>query len=736
MTFLNAAILVGFVTVLIPPLIHLFRRRTEVEIDWAAMQFLAVSPRVKRRLVWEHLLLLLVRMGIVAGLVAALASPAVVSSWLAQQTSADPRDVVLILDGSASMAYKPPQPAADAARRWATDFLGTLGVGDRVAVIQARQRPTVLLNALTEDHEQAANALELLAAPGGSADWLAAFQAAVALLEGDRPNRHIVAITDGQRYGWADEETLARWEMFHRAHEVTPRVWVASLAGPRPARVPNWSLDPIRTGRAVAVTGREITFHAAVRRTGGDEGAKPGKVHLRIDGRPAGTVTPDTAARGVFPVRFVQKFAAGSHAVALQLDPDDLPADDRQDYAIEVLAAVPVLIVDGHANGSSAVRGSDFLRTALAPANDPTPAFVVRVVPVSEFRATTLSQNVASTGTLPRVLILANLTRVTTEQQMAIERFLAGGGSVLVTLGDRVDPVAWNRVAFRGGQGFLPARVVATVGDPAEESNASRPDPASFTHPAIEVFADPLPGGLAAAVLPMWWKLDVATGGNSPTGTTVARLTTGDPLLVERGFGTGRVLMACVPLDTSWGTNLPRLPDFVRLAHELAYYLAGVRGASLNIDPAQPMVFTPRPEEPPGPVAVFGPDGRTKSVSVSAWPMVLEGPHDPGAYRLTTPAGRTNSIAVRPDPREAELTPASTDDLQKVAATVSRLTYVTTPAEVGTDAGDGPALREVWWLLMVGVLGLLGLELWYTRRLVGHETPTSADSARARSGHG
>jgi hypothetical protein len=176
------------------------------------------------------------------------------------------------------------------------------------------------------------------------------------------------------------------------------------------------------------------------------------------------------------------------------------------------------------------------------------------------------------------------------------------------------------------------------------------------------------------------------------------------------------VIVSAVPLDDSWGTNLPRLPDFVRLAHELVYYLAGARGADRNLDATQPIVFTPNPYEPPGPVAVLRPDGRSRSVAVTGWPAVIDGPHDPGAYRLTTPTGRTQYVAVRPDPRESVLTPCSEDDRRKVADAVGRLGYVGSMDEITDDPGAAGG-REVWWVLMLVVVGLLGLEVWYTRRL-------------------
>jgi hypothetical protein len=299
---------------------------------------------------------------------------------------------------------------------------------------------------------------------------------------------------------------------------------------------------------------------------------------------------------------------------------------------------------------------------------------------------------------------------LTSEQQTIVEEFLTRGGSVLVTLGERCDPAAWNRVAFRNGQGFLPARIVELVDGDA------RPDPASFAHPAAEVFREPLPGGLHTASFPRRWRLDTTAATKGNTGSPVARLTTGEPLLVERGFGAGRVIVSAVPLDDSWGTNLPRLPDFVRLAHELIYYLAGARGAERNLDATQPIVFSPHPYEPPGPVVVVGPDGRSRSVAVSGWPAVIDAPHDPGTYRLMTPTGRTLHIAVRPDPRESVLTPCLDEDRQKVAKAVGRLAYIDSVSEITDDVHDS-AGREIWWLLMMAVVGLLVLEVWYTRLL-------------------
>lgn len=717
MVFLNVALLFGLGAVIIPPIVHLFSRRKYDVVDWAAMQFLQLSTKTRRKIFLEHFWLMLLRILVIALLVIGLAAPQVTTRLLGTTSAGGARDVVILIDGSASMGYQDDGgTAADAARGWVDGFIGTMRQGDRVAVYQVRSTPVPIVPALTADHRQARTALELLGPPKGTADWPAAVQSALAVLETGHPNRDVIVVTDNQRFGWADETALAKWDLVRRAvNRNAPdaaRVWVVNVAKGRKANPTNWSLDPITTPRGVAAADREMVFRSAVKFFGEGEAGKPGEVVLEVDGKTEGPIAPggEGDSRSVTVRR---KFGVGSHLVTLKLADDALPSDNRQDFAVEVLPLIPLLVVEG----GTAKRGSDFLRDALSPAKDPNPAFAVRVVAASEWSAEMFTQDVKGNNTAPRVLVLSNVDKLSAAQQTQVEKFLADGGSVLVTVGDRTDAANWNRVAFRGGQGFLPARLVEPVGDEGDLANSPRVLAAGFTHPALEVFKEPLPGGLHTAYFPRRWKVDVAAGANGVTGTTAAMLTTRDPLLVERTFGKGRVLLATHPLDNSWKTNLIRLPDFVRLAHELMYYLAGTRTAERNLNPYQPIVFTPRPPELVGPVAVVSPDGRSRTLNPASWPVVVDGTGEPGAYKLTTPGGRTVFFAVRNDSREAVLTPNSEDDKKKVAEAVGGLEYVDEVKDILDRGGGQPVSAELWWVLLLLVLAFLALEVVYTRKL-------------------
>src|SRR5262249_16468137 len=119
----------------------------------------------------------------------------------------------------------------------------------------------------------------------------------------------------------------------------------------------------------------------------------------------------------------------GSHLISLRISDDALPGDNRQDFAVEVVDALPVLLIDGDERPSPKVRGTDFLRDALAPARDPNPAIFVRVMPINGFDAVHLTQDLGDQpGTAPRVLVLSNVPRLTPAQQEGVENFLAQGG--------------------------------------------------------------------------------------------------------------------------------------------------------------------------------------------------------------------------------------------------------------------------------------------------------------------
>ena len=723
MGFLAPALLFGLAALAIPPIVHLLNRRRFDVVDWAAMQFLQISQRTRKKIFLEQLLLMLLRMGLILLLVLGVASPWVRLPWLAKIAPRPSRDVVVILDGSFSMSYaKDGRTAHDAAKDWAADFVGRLQAGDSVAVIQAKQSPAPIVGNLTTDLGAVRGAILECPKPRGGVNMSAAVREAILLLKASgNPQRDVIVLTDGQRHGWADPKSLERWELLAGGTPEgdLPNLWVVNVVPDRATDVPNWSLSPIQSSRAVAAVGREVKFKTELQLHGPAGQRPPDRVRIEVDGRPAGEVRPPSIAdKGRIPLAITQRFTTpGSHLMTLTIDEDALPGDNRQDFAVEVMPTVPVLVVDGDARNPR-TRGADFLRDALAPALDTQPSFLIRVVSAGEFTPDLLTKPIGrEPGTVPRVLVLVNVPAIRADQGQAIEAFLNAGGGVLATLGNRVEAASYNDEHFRDGRGWLPARLVDPVGDENDLDKAARPVTSSLEGSALELFKVEDPGTLAgSAYFPRHWKLETKADAG---GVPIAMLSDRNPLFVEKNVGKGRVILSAVPLDNGWRTNLTDLGDYVRLAHELVYYLAAARGGDANLEPRQPIVFRPSDGELPGPVTVQPPEGPARRVAAKEWPLVYDDTRETGVYKLTTDTGKVQYYVVQPDGGESDLTPCNDEDRAAVARLLKTTKYVFTPQDVLSQEGDLDTKLELWWLLLVLVIGLLAFEVMMTRRIAG-----------------
>lgn len=776
--FLNPWMLIGLSAILIPPIIHLLNRRRYEVVDWGAMQFLQLSEVTRRRLFIEELLLMLLRMGLIALLVLALAGPFITSSNLARLTPRANRDVVLVFDGSYSMGSTGKDGIPhEKAKEWARAFIADLTPGDSVAILQAKEQVVPVLAEPSHDPARVRRHIDELPAPSGGCDWRPAVQEAAAILSrSQRAEREIIVLSDGQRFGWADRDSLFRWAFLASelgldqaeppAEQPRPRFWVVNVAPEREVDPPNWSLAPLETNRLLAPVGREIVFRTAMDLHGQKAYTPPHRVRLEVDGRFVRNLEVPRAAQlqnGRVPFSFAQAFASpGSHLVSviLEVDPppeerpandtvkDELPGDNRQDFAIEAVQVLPVLIVDGDTEPKEK-NHVDFLRQALE-ARDPTPVVRTRVVPITEFDPALLAAPEANkadeSAVRPRVLILRDIPRLTAAQQEAIGQFLADGGGVLVTLGPRAEADAYNVQLYRGGKGWLPAHLDGIENDEGKPENAAHPVPGGSDHPALRLFVEKPKDGQGPARFPQlgrvrfahWWKLTPPP--RNSAGVKVAALRTAAaeyPFLVEwiDPNRAGRLLACAVPFDDSWGPELIRSESFLPLVHELVYYLAGARSAEFNLEPGQPLRYrldsagvieqyklqTPLGETKP--LTVNATDKNAFLAAVDRLPqgsmLRIEGTRETGVYRLHTAEDNTIYYVVRPKmAEESDLTPCNDEDRAKVAKLIPGMKYQNDREQLAEEWISEHHRQEVWSWLLLGLIALLCGEVWLTRRIV------------------
>ena len=694
--------LFGLFALAIPVLLHLLPRRHHDIIDWGAMQFLPDSISTQRRRWLDEILLMLLRMAMITLIVVALASPIATSGFLGPLGDRASSDIVIILDGSYSMDVRVPNQRTpwEDALTWTRNQIRRERPGDRVSIIIARAPPLWL-------HE---NAIEdKIIKPRGNPDMPGTLAEAWKHLQTNSTaaRKEIIVATDGQRHGWADLATLAaldnlgdQWHAdIERAKNdglAVPSLRIVRFGADLPKVLPNYALAPLTPSRGVAKVGQKISFQSALHLDGFTKYQPPRQVRVEIDGKPVQNLAlPEKAdlKKGQIPLTFQHRFEKeGPHVVSLFVEADDaLAADNAQHVVVEIVKELPILLVDGDAK-LSAESSSFFLQRALA---------APQAVPYSALSIQDADR--------PAVIVLADVPRLEAAQIDALDRFLADGGGLLIVAGERVakEKTFYNERLYRQGQGWLPAK----LGDIGFAKDGVQPEPRSFQHTALELFRVAPDGSMNQVRFTKWWKVPL---GPRDRATAIASLTNGDPFLVEKPYKLGRVILCTVPLDRRWNSTLPSTPEFPILVNELAFYLAGGRTGATTLRDGAPIRIDATGSPPF--LTLHTPEIAEKTIRVKGWPWVYDDTGAIGVYRVEV-KDRSWAFVVPPDLREADLTRCSEDDWKKVRGRLP-VVWQVDGAQDQSVAPQESQREELWWLLLIGVIGLLCTEVWMTRRMV------------------
>ncbi len=751
--FLNPWMLAGLTGILLPVISHLISRKKYDLVEWGAMQFLELDPSAKRKIRLEELLLLLVRIFLIGLLAVALARPWIGSNWLGRFASTEPRDVVLIIDGSYSMGWdgnadgKTPHARS---LQIAREFLGALHPADAVQIIDAREHPHFILPDLTRDAYRAKEAVNDLSAPLGSADLAAALRKAVPLLAlGTNLQREIIVLTDLQASSWKadDEESWTRFEDVRSQSPIAPRVWVIDTSRGELGRAPNFAIERLQLSKEMAIIGVPVRIRTRVVSFSDESAVR--KVHLEIDEvrLEDQAVQIKIPAKGETSVDFQYRFETpGSHLISLVLDSDALSGDNRAEAVVSVIESIPILMVDGDRNPDPTKCETFFARAALFSAGEEKPWISPTVIEPDELTADRLKS--------VSLAMIANVASLNASATEALQQFAQSGHGVLFALGDKVDRDHYRSSLFAAGKGILPCQLDSLENESGNEKRGVRVLTQSLQLPWLQPFRPDRGGTLGEARWSHWWKVtpaelqntdgipllkteelnaeDPAAANQSPDQIPVigpaiveARLTTGDPLIVSRRLGFGTTAVLTSSLDADWN-SLPAKQDYVPLLHELLFSLTS-QNAARNVDVDAPLILKISPEwkiddfQFLNPVNKAFPPEEVKNSFQST--VRLRNTTIPGVYRLVRKKPKPNQASppeyfvVNFDRAESDVTPlteAQRDSLSRKGG----LKFVSDLPDLRKNMVTETSRFEIWWPLLYLFLGGLAVEAWMTRRMV------------------
>lgn len=771
----------GLLAIALPVVFHLFRRAPSGRQTFSSLMFLSPSPpRLTRRSRLTNLVLLLLRAAALALLAFAFARPFLASADDPAALAARGRRVAVLVDTSASMRRGDlwPQAVAQAERaladlrpedeaglyffdrtvRPAMTFVewNDLPQPARAAVFRARlaaASPTWAGTRLGDALAAAADLLtdeEIRPAGGGKTPSTPS-----------RAGRQLVLVSDLQQGGHAEALQWHQWPdgVLLQVRAVTakePTNASVRLADARDDSPPadalsssstsaNPTADPsrlrVRVANQPGATREQFTLAWANDR-GPVVGAEPVKLYLpagrtqvirvpfppRDEGSagppataPASAATSPATSRGSGRAsRPAGVPPAAIASLSLRAEPDRLVlAGDDADFDNTLYVVPPrreqvrVLYV-----GTDAPDDVNGLRYYLQGALGSTPSRLVTVTGSTDVAA-------VAESSLPEFRLAVVTTPQSVAQSAALRRFVDAGGDVLWVLPNR---------DAAGGLAQVAGLDKLTV-EEAPATDFALIGRVESDHPLFAPFA-----GVQYADFTKvhFWKHrrvtlpgpatrpDAAAASAAAGIRVLARFDDGDPFLLERPVGKGRVYVVTSgwhPADSQLALSTKFVPLVDGLVRPRDAMAAGAQQVTYEPIPFPPAdaVLGGGGKSPPaqGTTTVLSwtgrslltPDGRKIDLGAGATAAPAEVVDRPGIYRVRV-GDRETPVAVNLPPDEGRTAPLAVEELERLGAKlgVAPTSEELVARERQLRTAELENRQKLWRWIVLAVLGLLAVE--------------------------
>ncbi len=695
MSFLAPLFFLGLAAIAVPILVHLIERERKDIVEFPSLMFIEKVPyqSVERRRI-HNWWLLLMRAGAMALVVAAFARPFLtVDPVAAAGAATGAREVVILLDRSASMGYG---DVWERAKTEALRVVDGLGGADQGTLVLFGTGAEETVRA-TSDRSQLESAIANAEVSAYATRFAPALRLAQSLLlRSALPRREVVLISDFQKAGWERREEIGLPE----GATITP----ISVGEPGPS---DFSVSSVAFQRG-SFSGEERVAVVAGLTNRGAAPVTNLAVTLELDGRVVGSqavsIEPNASASVTFPpVTVAEANVRGTVAAGT----DDLSANNTFRFVLSPSRPLSVLVIQGEGTTmTGAGSPSLFLTTALETSQ--APPFAVEVLTSARVTPQALAGR--------SVVVLNNATSLSTEVDTLLARFVNQGGGLFVVLGERSPWSAADAPLLPGALGGItdrPAVGGGTLGF------------LDYSHPVFDQFKDPRNGNFATTRVYRYRQLTPA-----PDDHVLARFDDGAAAVVERRVGAGHVIAWTSTVDREWN-NFPSQHLFVPVMHDVMRYLsqyeepAAWQTVGGMLDVSQPVAaavregaVTSAPGDATG--VIMTPSGDQVSFGATGASAVELAEQGFYSVRLQGSADRRPfAVAVNLDPAESDL--AAIPPQEFATSATGQAAAVVGPGQSLEQPELTPADLErrqsSWWFLFVAGAALLLGEAVLSNRL-------------------
>lgn len=619
--FLHPIYLYGLIATSIPLLIHLLNRRKLKRIRFPAVRFVLLSQRrISRTYRLRHWILLALRTFAVLLLVLLLAHP-IFQTGVGISAGGTPLSVAVILDNSLSMQWSREGDGFKQAKAALRRLISSLKDGDRATVLPTNTVEKAQ-NRLKSEMPVVLRELDGIQISAGTADFSTALSEAYGLLKEPATQKEIWLVTDLALTGW-DRFAVSSLK------QVDPLIPLRIIKVGNKGEPPNATIKEVKIkGQGVGV---DLPIHLEASIVNfGDKEIKDLLVELNIDNQNKDQKLVSLPLRGERQVSFQFNLAQpGPHHGTIAVKKEGLAGNPVSYFTLQAQDKFKVLVVDGDPQTALVQSESFFLTRALNPSGAGDASLFLPTVVIPE------GLNSVSLDSY-QALIFCNVPVISDAILPKLIDYLRRGGGLLFFLGDHVQMDDYNLKLFRSSPPILPARITGKRNFP--EPEAERIEKVDTSHPALQGLADQLiKESLRSTRIKAYFRAEM------PDPSTLLTLANGDPLLIEKKLGSGRVLLFTSAADRDW-SDLPVKTAYLPLVQSLLSYLSGGKRGMIDvgIEVGNPKSFSFTPSHVGKSLRIIKPDGREREITLVAdgekASALFQENDVAGIYRVSLPA--------------------------------------------------------------------------------------------------
>ncbi len=670
MSFLNPLFLLGLAAVAAPIIVHLVRRTRAQKVEFPSLMFVRQVPqRTIRRRTLHNLLLLLLRTLAFLLLVMAFTRPYFGNG--SAESERGQRANVILLDTSFSMRYG---KHFEQAKTRAKALLDEARGNERFALVSFGNSYEVL-SRFTNDTAKLKALLDATPAGLGGTDYTQALRGAETLFkEANTTNKRLLLLSDFQANGHNTAD--AAFRLSKDIKLVTLDVGEANQ--------PNLAVADVAAQPLIYQAKYSDKLSARIANFS-DEAKEGVRVELNLNEHVVEKRELKIAARDTATVEFTGfNLNEGINRCVIQIEGDSFPVDNRFFLTLRRAEQLKALAIETASRGRSE---SFYLRNALTTGEN------------LPFALTVKTAGSVNPGELPEYkVVLLNDAAINAALAQALLKFVEAGGGLVIAAGPHTEAGAFNAAL----QPLLPAQLDAQVNLRGEYVSLSD---IKVDHPVFEVFRQS--GRLASARVFNYWRATT-----KEAATVLARFEDGSPALIEKSYGSGKVLLLTTTFDAGWN-DLPLSPLYLPLVRQMARYLGEREERAW-----QPLgqTFAARAAKNGEPPAVDAPGGeRLTERNQTATGELLVQARENGFYRLRYPE-TSEFTAVNLDSKESDLTRLNVDEFVAAVTGADAKDVAANAANAKLSKEEIEAKQRVWWLLLLAAAALFVAEAVLSRR--------------------